>query len=182
MIDNKNDELAVLDLEYHLGQIQMGLGQYQNAEVTARSVYDKREKLHVVGTSEVDLQASQRQVCEALGGQNTKPKLKEAEIMYRKVWDKDVVSSMSQKGLLPYNLRYWRLENGHNLGIVLSEEEKFRATEDQHRDVMAERSEILGNAHADTAQSAIEVIRSLLKQPDVVDLPSKILLLVEPIW
>ncbi|MCJ1431562.1 hypothetical protein MMC27_000916 [Xylographa pallens] len=181
-IDNKNDELAVLSLEYHLGQIQIGLGQYQKAEITARSVYDKRKKLHVVGMSEVDLQASRRQFCKALRCQNTKPKLKEAEIMYRNVWDKDVVPPISQKGRLPCDLRYWRLENGHNLGIVLSEEERFRAAEDQHRDVLAERRELLGNAHADTTQSAREVIRSLLKQPDIVDLPSKILLLVEPIW
>ncbi|MCJ1381479.1 hypothetical protein MMC17_004590 [Xylographa soralifera] len=182
MKDDKNDELAILDLEYHLAQIQMDLGQYQNAETIARSAYDKRKELDVAGTSQVDLQRSRRQFCEALRGQKTKPKLKEAEIMYREVWDQHVLLSIPQEELSPVELRNWRLENGHNLGIVLSEEEKFRAAEDQHRDVMAERREILGNAHADTAQSAIEVIRSLLNQSNVANLPSKILELVEPIW
>ncbi|MCJ1319061.1 hypothetical protein MMC15_004394 [Xylographa vitiligo] len=182
IIDDENDELAVLDLEYRLGQIQIDLGQYQNAEITARSAYDIRKELHIAGTSEVDLQPSQRQLCEALRGQKTIEKLQEAKTMYREVWYKKVEPSLSQKRLLLDDANHWRLENGHNLGIVLGEEDKFRAAEDQHRDVMLKRREILGDAHADTAQSAIEVICSLLRQPDVADLPFKILEVVGPVW
>ncbi|MCJ1291088.1 hypothetical protein MMC34_002631 [Xylographa carneopallida] len=178
MIDDRNDELAVLHLEYRLAQIQMDLGRYQNAEATARNVYDKRREFHVAGTSEADLHCSQTQLCESLRRQKTKSKLRQAENMYRMVWNEEDVSERPLRD----NHVFWRLENGHNLGIILGEEEKFRPAEDQHREVMAERIEILGCAHVDTAQSAVEVIHNLRKQPDPVDLLSKIHKVVEPIW
>ncbi|MCJ1401285.1 hypothetical protein MMC11_004497 [Xylographa trunciseda] len=179
MRDDEADGLAILDLEYHLAQIQMELGQYHDAETTARGGYDKRKELQA---TEDDLRLSRKQIYEALLGQKTIAKLKEAEVMYREVWDKDVTFPIPQSGLFPVEPRHWRLENGFNLGLVPGKARKFRAAEDQHREVMEERRGMLAKAHADTAQSAIEVIHSLLEQTEVVNLHSKILALVEPIW
>ena len=182
MRDEKTDEIAILDLEFLLAQIQMDIGHYQSAEVTARSVHDRRKELHVAGESENSIQLSRRQFCKALRRQTIKPKLKEAERMYREVWDEEVTSSVPEKQISSVDPRHWRLENWYNLGIVLGEQEKFRAAEDQHRDVLAERREVLEKGHVDIAQSAVEVIRMLRKQQEVVDLRLKILELLESIW
>jgi hypothetical protein len=144
------DDAAILDLRYELAEMQMNQKKYSDAETTARDVWEKRR--HPPGEEDSNAtRSSRRQLCRALRGQAVEKKSKEATTMYRGIWcystDKD-----------------WKMENGHQLGLVLAEQGRLKEAYVQHEEVWQERENVLGASKVDTVLSLQECLLILERQ------------------
>jgi len=108
------------------------------------ALVDKREQFF--GPDSKETRSAQRQLCRIL---RSRQKYKEAERMYRKVWDE----------LDPKSPGSWVMENGHELAMVLVEQNYFPEADQQFMRVLA----AFGDDHQASSETVLQYALILLK-------------------
>jgi tetratricopeptide (TPR) repeat protein len=141
------DDAVVLELGYQMAEMQMKQKKYSDAEATARDVWERRG--HLPGEDDSEATRSSRlQLCQGLRGQGVEKKFKEATTMYRGIWCHSTD-------------KHWMIKNGHELGLVLAEQGRFKEASVQHEKVWLERKDVLEPGAIDTVLSLHEWLRIL---------------------
>ena len=107
-----NAETSALKIKYEWALVFAKQAKRQDAEDMMASVWARRKQL--LGHNAEETRSAQRQLCLIFRSRSSQQKCKEAEKIYRAVWD----NQDATKQLTAANA--WIMDNGHELAMVLA--------------------------------------------------------------